>query len=103
MSRFKSLLLTLPLLAMFTTPAKAIDHEIKFSVLAPEGSTWVKVLQEMSKELEQKSGGKLALKIYAGGVSGDERDVLRKMRRFYRRWPGNHFTQCARVRITFSI
>jgi len=56
------------------------EHEIKLSVLAPEGSTWVKVLEAMNQELQTKTGGKVALKIYAGGVSGDEKDVLRKMR-----------------------
>ncbi len=73
------------LLAVFTfilipLAARAAEHEIKLSVLAPEGSTWVKVLEAMNQELQTKSGGKLALKIYAGGVSGDEKDVLRKMR-----------------------
>lgn len=58
----------------------AIDHEIKFSVLAPEGSTWVKELRLLDAELREKSGQKLGLKIYAGGVSGDEKDVIRKMR-----------------------
>ncbi len=60
--------------------AQTAEHEIKLSVLAPEGSTWVKVMEEMNKELLAQSNGKLALKIYAGGVSGDEKDVLRKMR-----------------------
>ena len=60
--------------------AQAAEHEIKLSVLAPEGSTWVKEMEAMNQELQTASGGRLALKIYAGGVSGDERDVLRKMR-----------------------
>jgi TRAP-type C4-dicarboxylate transport system substrate-binding protein len=64
----------------YQAPLFAADYEIKLSVLAPEGSTWVKVLEEMNQELQTQSGGKLALKIYAGGVSGDEKDVLRKMR-----------------------
>lgn len=59
---------------------QAAEHEIKVSVLAPEGSTWVKVMEQIDQELQQKSNGRLALKIYAGGVSGDERDVIRKMR-----------------------
>lgn len=58
----------------------APQFEIKFAVLAPEGSTWVKVMKEMDQELQSASGGKLGFKIYAGGVSGDEKDVLRKIR-----------------------
>ncbi|MBI4677318.1 MAG: TRAP transporter substrate-binding protein DctP [Elusimicrobia bacterium] len=53
---------------------------IKFATLAPEGSTWMKVLGELNAELVEKSGGKLRFKIYAGGVSGDEKDVVKKMR-----------------------
>jgi TRAP-type C4-dicarboxylate transport system substrate-binding protein len=64
----------------FTTPTMAAEYEIKLSVLAPEGSTWVKVMEQMNQELQQNSNGRLALKIYAGGVSGDEKDVLRKMK-----------------------
>src|SRR5215831_17938247 len=67
-------------LMVTTGAAHAADFEIKLSVLAPEGSTWVKEMEAMNQELQAQRGGKLALKIYAGGVSGDEKDVLRKMR-----------------------
>jgi len=65
---------------LFIPPSLAAQHEIKISVLAPEDSTWGKVIEEMNQDMQEKSGGKLALKIYAGGISGDEKDVLRKMR-----------------------
>ncbi len=60
--------------------AKAAQTEIKFSVLAPEGSTWVNLMKDMDKEIQTSSNGRLGFKIYAGGVSGDEKDVIRKMR-----------------------
>jgi TRAP-type C4-dicarboxylate transport system substrate-binding protein len=53
---------------------------IKFATLAPEGSTWMKELTELSKDLEKSTGGELKLKFYAGGVAGDEKDVVKKMR-----------------------
>ncbi len=56
------------------------DGVIKFATLAPEGSTWMKVMRDWDKELTQKSGGKLRFKIYSGGMSGDEKDVVRKIR-----------------------
>lgn len=58
----------------------APKYEIKFAVLAPEGSTWVNVLRTIDQDLQSKTGGDVALKIYPGGVSGDEKDVLRKIR-----------------------
>ncbi len=54
--------------------------EIKMALLAPEGSTWHKVMTAWDKELAQKTGGRVRFKIYAGGVLGDEKDVIRKMR-----------------------
>src|SRR5215831_5675382 len=79
--RNRILLWILPLLMAFAGfKAGAAEHEIKLAVLAPEGSTWVNLMKEMDKELQTASGGKLAFKIYAGGVSGDEKDVLRKIR-----------------------
>jgi len=53
---------------------------IKFATVAPEGSTWVKQLRKLDKEIRAKSGGTLGFRIYAGGIAGDELDVLRKIR-----------------------
>ena len=53
---------------------------LKVGVLAPEGSTWGKSLKGLAKEVKEKTGGKVKLKIYYGGVAGDEPDVLRKIR-----------------------
>ncbi len=58
--------------------AKAI--EIKLSILAPEGSTWMNIMNEFNKELEKETKGQVKFKVYAGGVSGDELDVIRKIR-----------------------
>lgn len=60
-------------------PARA-QTAIKFATLAPEGSTWMKVMGELSKELEAATKGGLKFKFYAGGVSGDEKDVVKKIR-----------------------
>lgn len=68
------------LTAKTTSYAGTTTKMIKFTTLAPEGSTWTNVIHDIDKELEEKSGGKLRLKVYAGGVSGDEKDVIRKMR-----------------------
>lgn len=53
---------------------------IKFATLAPEGSTWMKVMSELNAELDQKTEGRLKFKMYPGGISGDERDVVKKIR-----------------------
>jgi len=54
--------------------------EIKLAIVAPEGSTWAKIVSEWNDELKAKTNGQVSFKIYAGGVQGDERDVIRKMK-----------------------
>ncbi|MBI4386868.1 MAG: TRAP transporter substrate-binding protein DctP [Elusimicrobia bacterium] len=53
---------------------------IKFATLAPEGSAWMKAMAGFNEELREKTGGKVRFKFYPGGVSGDEKDVVRKIR-----------------------
>jgi len=53
---------------------------IKMATLAPEGSSWYKVLQNMGEGWKKATNGAVILRIYPGGVSGDEDAVIRKMR-----------------------
>lgn len=53
---------------------------IKFATLAPEGSTWMKVMRSFDKELRASTENRVGFKFYPGGVQGDEKDVLRKIR-----------------------
>ncbi len=70
------------LISLFTfgIAAHAGPIVIKMATIAPEGSSWHRVLQEMGEEWEKVSGGKVSLRIYPGGVVGDEDAMLRKMR-----------------------
>lgn len=56
------------------------DVMIKMATLAPQGSEWHQALQEMGAIWEKASGGRVAFRLYAGGVAGDDGDVVRKMR-----------------------
>ena len=66
-------------LSLFAAPAQA-DVVIKLGTLAPNGSTWHTLLKEMGQKWEQASGGKVKLRIYPGGVLGNESDMVKKMR-----------------------
>jgi TRAP-type C4-dicarboxylate transport system substrate-binding protein len=61
------------------SPAQA-DVVIKLGTLAPNGSPWHTLLKEMGQKWEQASGGKVKLRIYPGGVLGNEGDMVKKMR-----------------------
>src|SRR5947209_11010805 len=60
-------------------PARA-DVVIKVGTLAPNGSPWHTLLKEMGQKWEQASGGKVKLRVYPGGVLGNEGDMIKKMR-----------------------
>jgi len=55
-------------------------QQVKLAVLVPEGTTWGNSLKKFSKEVEKETNGEVNFKVYYGGVSGDEPDVLRKIR-----------------------
>jgi TRAP-type C4-dicarboxylate transport system substrate-binding protein len=60
--------------------AAGSQHIIKFATVAPEGSTWIKHLKTLDKSLRKKSDGRIGFRIYAGGIAGDELDILKKIR-----------------------
>jgi TRAP-type C4-dicarboxylate transport system substrate-binding protein len=76
--RALSSLLFVSLLAP-SLPARA-EVEIKLGTLAPKGSPWESLLKEMSQKWAEASGGQVKLRIYPGGVMGDEGVMVRKMR-----------------------
>src|SRR5262245_47244669 len=53
---------------------------VRLASLVPDGSVWHKVLQGAGAEWSAASGGRVTLRIYPGGVAGDEPDMVRKMR-----------------------
>lgn len=53
---------------------------INLGTVAPEGSPWHQVLQQMGQDWERASQGSVTLRIYPGGVLGDEHEMLRKVR-----------------------
>jgi len=55
-------------------------YTLKFATLIPADTAWMKSIQKWNEELKLKSNNRLELKVYAGGVMGDEPDVLRKIR-----------------------
>ena len=52
---------------------------IKLATLAPEGSIWTEVFNDLNAELKTATNNGVRLKIYPGGVLGNEKDMIRKM------------------------
>jgi TRAP-type transport system periplasmic protein len=79
MKRFAAYALAFALCIGLTSSARA-QETLKIATLAPEGSIWMILLHEWGKNIEDHTGGKVRVKFFAGGVAGDERDAVRKMR-----------------------
>jgi TRAP-type C4-dicarboxylate transport system substrate-binding protein len=60
------------------TPAPKVLFKV--ATIAPEGSTWMKLMHEMDKRVREATANEAGFKFYAGGVQGDEALVLKKMR-----------------------
>lgn len=54
--------------------------EFKIASLTPEGSTWSNFMRQMDEEIYAATEGTVGCRFYFGGVAGDEKDVLRKIR-----------------------
>lgn len=55
-------------------------HVFKIASLAPEGSVWVNVFEEFTKEVSEKTNGEVGFRYYPGGIMGDDRAMYRKMK-----------------------
>ncbi len=76
-SRFLLLFVFAGLLAL---PGSAPARTLKIATVVPEGSAWVKEMRQVGKEIEQKTQGRVRFKFYPGGVMGNDKTVLRKIR-----------------------
>ena len=66
------------LLAVCSPPVGAVT--IKLATESPAGTVWMTLLREAGAAIEQETAGRVELKIYPGGVMGDDATVMRKMR-----------------------
>ena len=72
-----SFLIVFLLVAPRSAASKAVT--IKIATLAPEGSAWIKTFDDLNAAVKKKTNNGVRLKIYTGGILGDEKDMYRKM------------------------
>ncbi len=61
-------------------PLEAAKVNIKFASQAPENSPFHVMFKELDAAWREVTDGRVSMTIYPGGVSGDESDIIRKMR-----------------------
>ena len=76
-----SLLLLVLISALFTGSIMGqTKYVVKFATLAPEGSTWMNILNDLNEEIKLRTNNQLRFNFYPGGIMGADLDVVRKMR-----------------------
>ncbi|MEQ8859900.1 MAG: TRAP transporter substrate-binding protein DctP [Pseudomonadales bacterium] len=53
---------------------------LKIATLSPEGSAWMELLRAGARDVTARTEGRIDFKFYPGGVMGDDKAVLRKIR-----------------------
>ena len=74
-----ALLLPLLLVPFPAGPAPA-PLVVRTATLVPDGSSWYLILKELGEKWKTVSGGRVTVRLFPGGVAGDDPDVVRKMR-----------------------
>ena len=79
MRLFNPLSIALALSLAATLPATAVTT-IKIATVAPDGTAWMKEIRATGDGIKKGTDGRVELKLYPGGVMGDNATVLRKIK-----------------------
>ena len=60
--------------------AQAQALTLKIATISPDGTVWMKELRKAAADIKQQTSGRVKLRFYPGGVMGNDKNVLRKMR-----------------------
>ncbi len=73
-------LINLCCIALLAFSAPAVAVKIKIATLSPDGTSWMRNMRAAGKDIERQTGGRVKLRFYPGGVMGDYKSMLRKIR-----------------------
>jgi TRAP-type C4-dicarboxylate transport system substrate-binding protein len=72
-------LLAACLLLAVCTSAPAVTT-LKIATVAPDGTTWMQELRKGADDIADRTAGRVKLRFFPGGVMGNDKSVLRKIR-----------------------
>lgn len=70
----------IPILWGLLSLSYAQASTLKIATLAPDGTRWMKIMREGAKEVKAATNGRVKIRFYPGGVMGNDKSVLRKIR-----------------------
>jgi len=76
----KRILIFILLIVFSTLALQAAPLTIKIGSLTPTGSDWDDCIKEIASEWKRISNGEVIVKLYSGGIAGDEAEMLRKIK-----------------------
>jgi TRAP-type C4-dicarboxylate transport system substrate-binding protein len=67
---------------IFVTVAQAshAQTKIKIATLVPQNSSWAATFRDGSREVDERTEGRVSLRFYWGGAQGNEKKILQKMK-----------------------
>lgn len=75
----RSIAVQLAILVALVAP-EVSARTLKIATIVPDGSSWLVEMRKAGDEIKEKTGGRVKLKFYPGGVMGSDKTVLRKVR-----------------------
>jgi TRAP-type transport system periplasmic protein len=74
------MLRTVFVVLFFMLSSQAHAVVLKIATLSPDGSNWMITMRKSANEVAKKTENRVSFKFYPGGVMGDDKAVLRKIR-----------------------
>ena len=67
-------------LVLFFSAAASATTTLKIATVTPEGSQWMKDMRSSAAEIKERTEGRVQIKYYGGGVMGNDKKVLGRIR-----------------------
>jgi TRAP-type C4-dicarboxylate transport system substrate-binding protein len=84
MKKYRVICATILIALVFSHSSQAAGDEpkvlIKMASIAPKGSNIANAMEEIARQVKERTNNEVAYRIYWGGVQGDEKDVIRKIK-----------------------
>ena len=76
----KSIFIIAPMMFLLFSAGPAASVELKIATLSPDGSPWMQKMRQGAKEVTEKTSKRVQFKFFPGGIMGNDKAVLRKIR-----------------------
>jgi TRAP-type transport system periplasmic protein len=76
-----ALAFALVLASSLSAAQAAPTHVLRLATIAPDGTVWARLSRAFARQIEQETQGEVQIKWYFGGIAGDEKEMIARIRR----------------------